>query len=66
MITESIKPAKDKIKIRNLRSTERIIIIETETEQDIDKIMSNKELIKLNLNGVYLLQVIYCFMNTYH
>lgn len=49
IVTENIKPGKDKIKIKNLRSTDRTVIIETETEQDINKIMTRDELVRLNL-----------------
>ena len=37
-MTECIRPAKDKINIRSMRSTEKVLIIETETEKDIQKL----------------------------
>lgn len=44
IITTKINPATEKVKIRNIRTTERTVIIEAETKEDIEKIMNNDKL----------------------
>lgn len=45
-ITELINPVKDKIKIRNIKNASKSVIIETEDETDINKIMNNENIKK--------------------
>lgn len=42
--TTTINPVKDGIKIRNMRATNKMLIIETETKEDLEKIVKNKKL----------------------
>ena len=41
IMTQTIKPSRDKINIRTIRSTEKVLILETETEDDLKKINEN-------------------------
>ena len=49
IFTENINPVKDKLKIRNIRSTENTLIIETETETDAEKIINHASLKDKNI-----------------
>ena len=40
IFTQTVNPSKDKIKINNLKSTERSVIIETDTAEDIAKLVN--------------------------
>ena len=42
--TKAFNPAKEKIKISSMRSTTKALIVETESEEDIKKITSNKKI----------------------
>lgn len=42
----TLKPKQEKLKIRNIKTTKRAIIIETETKEDTDKILANGTLTK--------------------
>ena len=44
IMTENVKPSRDKINIRSIRSTAKVLILETETEEDIPKLSSNEAL----------------------
>ena len=44
VITENVKPTKDKLKIRSMRSTEKILIIETEMDTDAKRILNHSSL----------------------
>lgn len=44
IMTENVKPGRDKINIRSMRSTEKVLIVETETEEDILKLNNNEAL----------------------
>lgn len=43
---KQVNPVKDRIKIKNMRSTNKVLIVETESKQDLEKIMNNQELAK--------------------
>ena len=49
IMTQNINPAKDKINIRSMRSTEKVLILETESEKDIEKLNENEALKKHQL-----------------
>lgn len=46
-LMETLKPKQDKLKIRNIKTTKSAIIIETETKEDTDKILTNEKLTKI-------------------
>ena len=42
--TKFVKPTKEKIKIKSIRTTPTVVIVETESEEDVKKIMENREI----------------------
>lgn len=42
--TKNINPAKEGIKIRNMRTTQKMLIVETESKEDLEKITMNQKL----------------------
>ena len=49
MFTEAVNPARDKIKIRNFRSTEKLLIVETDTVEDAEILCKLDSLSKENI-----------------
>lgn len=49
IVTQTINPTKDRIRIKNIRTTEKLVILETETEEDLTKIQENEKLKQQNL-----------------
>lgn len=50
VITEKVRPDKEKLKIKSLRTTEKTVIIETDNEQDLNKIIQHPSLKDQNLS----------------
>lgn len=44
IFTKTLNPAKDKIRIKTMRTTNKALIVETEDESDLNKIKINKEI----------------------
>ena len=49
IITETIKPDEEKIRVRHIRSTEKSVIIETESESDSNKFLQHSKLKELKV-----------------
>ena len=46
---QAVNPVRDKIKIRNFRSTEKLLIVETDTVEDAEKLCKLDSLLKENI-----------------
>lgn len=43
-LTRNVNPRKEKIKIKSMRTTKNVLILETETQEDANKIMQNEKI----------------------
>lgn len=50
-LTKTINPAKNKIKIRRMRTIANAVIIETESKEDSEKLLKNEDIKKANLKA---------------
>ena len=49
ILTSQVKPAQDKIQIRNMRTTDKVVIVETNSIADIEKLKTHEKLKESNV-----------------
>lgn len=49
ILTTTITPAKDKVNVKKIMTTDKMLILETQTRNDIEKIQNNDKLKTYNL-----------------
>ena len=50
LLTSNINPIKDKIRIRSIRTVNKLVIVETSSKQDIEKLQGHKTLEQLKIS----------------